>query len=81
VLVAVAVIAAIGLAARSVAQFLPAEEPSREQKSAIEPLYVHPLTPIESGRNDSNPVWSASGAVLAFERSRGDKKTPASPPR
>jgi Tol biopolymer transport system component len=42
--------------------------------AAIEPRYVRPLMPIESGRNDSNPVWAPSGALIAFERSRGDKK-------
>ncbi len=41
---------------------------------AIEPLFVRPLTTIESGRNDLNPVWSPSGAFIAFERSTGDKK-------
>jgi len=40
----------------------------------IEPLYVHPLMPIESGRNDSNPSWSPAGDLIAFERSYGDKK-------
>ncbi len=40
----------------------------------IVPLYVHPLMPIESGRNDSNPSWSPSGKLVAFERARGDKK-------
>ena len=75
VLVAAAVVAAIGLAAESVAEFQLAEEPPPERKpAAIEPLYVRPLMPVESGRNDSNPVWSPSGALIAFERSRGDKK-------
>jgi Tol biopolymer transport system component len=40
----------------------------------IEPLFVRPLVKIESGRNDSNPVWSPRGAFIAFERSAGDKK-------
>jgi len=40
----------------------------------IEPLYVKPLVKIESGRNDSNPVWSPRGAFIAFERSVGDKR-------
>jgi Tol biopolymer transport system component len=40
----------------------------------IEPLFVRPLVKIESGRNDSNPVWSPRGAFIAFERSVGDKK-------
>lgn len=40
----------------------------------IEPLYVRPLTKSKSGSNDSNPVWSPSGDLLAFERSSGGKK-------
>ncbi|MGE5172923.1 MAG: TolB family protein [Betaproteobacteria bacterium] len=41
---------------------------------AIEPLSVRPLVTIESGRNDSNPLWSPGGGFIAFERSVGDKK-------
>ena len=75
VLLAAAVIAALGLAAESVAELEPAENPPPVRKpAAIEPLYVRPLMPVESGRNDSNPVWSPSGSLIAFERSRGDKK-------
>ena len=40
----------------------------------LEPLFVRPLTRIEAGRNDSNPQWSPSGMLVAFERSIGDKK-------
>ena len=40
----------------------------------MEPLFVKPLVKIESGRNDSNPVWSPRGAFIAFERSVGDKR-------
>ena len=40
----------------------------------IEPLFVRPLVKTESGRNDSNPVWSPRGSFIAFERSVGDKK-------
>jgi dipeptidyl aminopeptidase/acylaminoacyl peptidase len=40
----------------------------------IEPLFVRPLVKIESGRNDSHPVWSPYGTFIAFERSVGDKK-------
>jgi Tol biopolymer transport system component len=40
----------------------------------IEPLFVRPLVKIESGRNDSNPVWSPHSTFIAFERSIGDKK-------
>lgn len=39
-----------------------------------EPLFVKPLTRIEAGRNDSNPLWSPTGKLIAFERSKGDKK-------
>jgi Tol biopolymer transport system component len=38
------------------------------------PLFVRPLTAARAGRNDSNPQWSPSGMLLAFERSIGDKK-------
>src|SRR3990172_973523 len=48
---------------------------SEEKKSEmIEPLSLGPLTRIEAGRNDANPTWTPSGALIAFERSRGDKK-------
>ena len=40
----------------------------------VEPLFVRPLVKVESGRNDSNPVWSPRGTFIAFERSIGDKK-------
>src|SRR2546427_5695026 len=75
VLVAVTAIAAIGVAARSIAGLQPPEDPLQEPPApGIELLYVRPLIPVESGRNDSNPVWSPSGALIALERSRGDKK-------
>jgi len=74
-LLATAVIATLGLAAESIAELEPAKNaPPVEKQAAIEPLYVRPLMPVESGRNDSNPVWSPSGALIAFERSRGEKK-------
>ncbi len=41
---------------------------------AIEPLDVRPLAGVEPGCNDSNPVWSPDGSLVAFERSRGDGK-------
>jgi Tol biopolymer transport system component len=40
----------------------------------LEPLHVRTLLEIESGRNDSNPVFSPSGELIAFERSIGDKQ-------
>jgi len=48
--------------------------PVVRQNELIEPEFVGALTPFESGRNDSNPVWSPVGELLAFERSRGDKR-------
>jgi len=45
-----------------------------QKPELVEPLFVRPLVKIESGRNDSNPVWSPRGAFVAFERSVGDKK-------
>jgi Tol biopolymer transport system component len=45
-----------------------------QKPQLMEPLFVRPLVKIESGRNDSNPVWSPRGAFVAFERSIGDKK-------
>jgi Tol biopolymer transport system component len=47
---------------------------NRAPAAEIETEYVRPLMRIETGRNDSNPTWSPSGALLAIERSRGDKK-------
>ena len=48
---------------------------SEEKKpEALEPLFVRPLTRIESGRNDANPLWSPRGTFIAFERSIGDRK-------
>src|SRR6266571_9196240 len=63
------------LAVLLVAVALPAaaaEEPAAA--GGIEPEFVRPLVPIARGRNDSNPVWSPSGDLIAFERSRGDNK-------
>ena len=63
------------IAATGVADDLPSA-PAVTEKGAglIEPLFVRPLAKIETGRNDSNPVWSPLGAFIAFERSIGDKK-------
>lgn len=47
----------------------------KEEKPAeIEPLRVQALTGMEFGANDSNPSWSPSGELLAFERSTNDRR-------
>jgi Tol biopolymer transport system component len=54
-----------------------AEEPAAAvaaEPAGIEPEFVRPLVPVTGGRNDSNPVWSPAGDLVAFERSRGDDK-------
>ena len=48
--------------------------PEEKKPDIIEPLFVRTLTEIEAGRNDSNPTWSPLSTLIAFERSRGDKK-------
>lgn len=61
---------------------LQAHEPAPRQATdlagarpeVVEPEYVRALSSLEPGRNDSNPVWSPSGNLIAFERSRGDKR-------
>lgn len=42
--------------------------------TAIEPEFVRALIDIAAGNNDSNPFWSPSGEMIAFERSQGDKR-------
>ncbi len=67
----------VALALPAVASSAPAEEPaasSAGEPAGIEPEFVRPLVPIARGRNDSNPVWSPTGDLVAFERSRGDNK-------
>jgi Tol biopolymer transport system component len=51
-----------------------AAAPKAIAPAPIEPAFVRPLMPAAGGRNDSNPVWSPGGKVLAFERARGDNK-------
>ncbi|MGA1795559.1 MAG: TolB family protein [bacterium] len=43
-------------------------------EQVLKPLYVRSLTSIERGHNDSNPVWSPNGAMIAYERSIGERK-------
>jgi len=50
------------------------KKPEETKTETVEPLFVRPLTKIEAGRNDSNPTWAPFGTLIAFERSRGDKK-------
>ena len=49
-------------------------EPAAPAPVPLEPDFVRALTGIAAGRNDSNPVWSPSGAMIAFERSIGDNR-------
>ena len=51
-----------------------AEEAAADAAWTLEPEFTRPLMPIEPGHNDSNPVWSPSGDMLAFERSIGDQR-------
>ncbi len=51
-----------------------AVEKEEKERPEIEPVFIRPLLKIEAGRNDSNPTWSPSGRLIAFERSKGDKK-------
>ena len=46
----------------------------KKQYGIIEPEFVRVLSSFETGRNDSNPVWSPTGKMIAFERSHGDKR-------
>jgi Tol biopolymer transport system component len=53
----------------------PPDEKARKNESpALEPASVRAVTRIEPGHNDSNPVWSPTGELLAFERSIDDKR-------
>jgi len=40
----------------------------------IEPLYVRVFTDVIAGHNDSNPIWSPTGKLVAFERSIADRR-------
>lgn len=45
-----------------------------EPPRTIEPLFSRSLTMIQAGHNDSNPLWSPAGDLLAFERGMDDKR-------
>jgi Tol biopolymer transport system component len=62
------------LAVLLAAAALPAAAQSDVEPPGVDPEYVRPLVPIARGRNDSNPVWSPAGDMIAFERSRGDDR-------
>jgi Tol biopolymer transport system component len=47
---------------------------TKAEAAAIEPEFVRALIDIAAGNNDSNPFWSPSGEMIAFERSQGDKR-------
>ncbi len=40
----------------------------------IEPLFVRAFTDVAPGHNDSNPIWSPTGDLIAFERSIEDRR-------
>jgi Tol biopolymer transport system component len=63
----------VALASPAAAAEGPAAAGPGEPKG-IDPEFVQPLVPVAGGRNDSNPVWSPVGDMIAFERSRGDNK-------
>ena len=78
---AASVLAALAIAVTSPGAAIPETIPGAAQPAPaenppdpIEPLHVRPLAGIAPGRNDSNPVWSPDGSLVAFERSRGDGK-------
>ena len=53
---------------------LPAPHAEVAASQVLEPEYVRELSPLEAGRNDSNPVWSLANDLIAIERSQGDKR-------
>ena len=51
-----------------------AAPPAAAAPEPIVPQYVRALAGTAPGTNDANPVWSPDGALVAFERNRGDAK-------
>ncbi len=52
----------------------PAPDNAALAPAPIVPRFVRPLAGTAPGSNDANPVWSPDGALVAFERSRGEGK-------
>ncbi len=51
------------------------EEPVEDTgPEPIDVFFTYELTDIEQGRNDSNPAWSPSGELIAFERNIRDTR-------
>ena len=61
-----------GIGDESAAGALTFEDPPVED--VVEPYLIKPLVNITTGRNDSNPAWSPTGDMIAFERSIEGKK-------
>ncbi|MEJ2364751.1 MAG: hypothetical protein P8017_08740 [Deltaproteobacteria bacterium] len=68
------VVARVGTQGERVEEDFPQPELKQKKPAAIEPLRVQALTAMELGANDSNPSWSPSGELLAFERSTSDRR-------
>jgi len=68
------VVAKVGTQRERMEEVFPQPELKEKKPAAIEPLRVQALTPMELGANDSNPSWSPSGELLAFERSTNDRR-------
>lgn len=71
---AVLAVLVAAVALRAAAQDRAARDDAAGEPAGTEPEFVRPLVPFAAGRNDSNPVWSPSGDMVALERSRGEDK-------
>ena len=67
-------VAKTGIQPESVEENFLQPELQEKKPAAIEPSRVQALTAMELGANDSNPSWSPSGELLAFERSTNDRR-------